>query len=143
MYGHAYLNHRRTQAVLSAIEHGYDVARLPGCIGAVDVMKVQWKKFPVHTKDNNTIPRMGNWRLLVLKRDAITSFMCGGGSAVSAVQTPTKLCLNSLPIFIDILSGRFINIYRNHTALCLRVRVGSSDISSRTASTVLGLFSFM
>ena len=60
IYGEKYFNRRPNESELTDVEKKYRKVGLPGCIGAVDCMKVRWKNCPASEKGQHLNTKDGN-----------------------------------------------------------------------------------
>ncbi len=108
MYKSEFLNRRPTREELSTISSTYSTVGFPGCIGAVDCMKLYWKNCPLANKGQllNT-KESSNLATVVCEAWKDHDLYCWNWYPGRAGTNNDLTVLYSSPLFNDIFNGLF------------------------------------
>lgn len=106
MYGRTYLNCQPTRAELGAVATVYDEAGFPGCVGAVDVLRVHWKNSPSAHKGQHHNSKDGKLATIGVEAWCDHELYIWSWFAGRCDTNKYKTMLASSLLFMDILSGK-------------------------------------
>ena len=107
IYGDRYLNRRPTETELEGIEQKYRRIGLPGCIGAVDCMKVFWKNCPAAEKGQHLNKKDGKLASIQCEAWCDHDLYCWSWNSGRVGTNNDITVLYRSPMFMDILNGTF------------------------------------
>ena len=113
IYGGRYLNRRPNEQELNDVERKYRRIGVPGCIGAVDCMKIFWKNCPVSEKGQHLNKKDGKLASIQCEAWCDHDLYCWAWNAGRVGTNNDITVLYRSPLFQDILNGTFSLKKRN------------------------------
>ena len=107
IYGKRYLNRRPNEEELNDVQEKYKKIGLPGCIGAVDCMKVFWKNCPTEEKGQHLNTKDGRLAAIQCEAWCDHDLYCWAWNAGRVGTNNDITVLYRSPLFVDILNGTF------------------------------------
>lgn len=108
IYGPSFLNRRPTKSELKEISERYTTVGFPGCIGAVDCMKLYWKNCPYYEKGQNLNTKEStSLATIVCEAWCDHDLYCWNWYPCRAGTNNDLTVLHSSPLFRDIFNDFF------------------------------------
>ena len=116
MYGDDYLNRRPSPKELQDIQKKYEAKGFPGCIGAVDCCRLQWKNCPHSWKKQYYNPTKGNLATISVEAWCDSDLYFWNWFVGPRGTNNDSIMVSISPLFTDIRSAKFdLNLEEGYT----------------------------